>query len=83
MKRIVQVKYCYTEEELNEFLKTLNFSTLSDTSPTLFNIQYMANMHGDGVEKHYADNEGIIAKVTIGNDIIAMVQYIVTEEGEL
>ena len=60
---IIQVKYCYSEESLNEFLKTLH--TDVSLTPKLHNIQYMANVDGKGDD----------SKVSISNGIIAMVQY--------
>ena len=79
MKRL-QIKYCYSEQEANEFLMTLacdNWEEGKIAYPRLANVQYMANMHGHGIETEDADEEGVKAKVTIGNDIIAIVQYFV------
>ena len=64
----VQVKYCFSEEELNNFLKTLHVA--GDLLPRLHTIQYMANVRGDVQED----------KGSISNSVIAMVQYFI--EGE-
>ena len=60
---IIQVKYCYSEEELNSFLKTLH--TDASLAPRLHNIQYMTNVNGQGDD----------SKVSISNSVIAIVQY--------
>ncbi len=60
---IIQVKYCYSEEELNEFLKTLH--TDAALAPRLHNIQYLPNVNGEGDD----------SKVSISNSVIAIVQY--------
>ena len=61
-----QVKYCYSEKELNEFLLTINMGKDCAT-PYLQNIQYMANMHIKG-KKDVVDG---------CNDVVALVHYIV------
>lgn len=76
MKRL-QVKYCPTEKELNDFLKTLNVSGLSTEYPYIHNIQYLPKVHGDGVETKEADEEGVTAKANVGCDIVAIVSYFV------
>lgn len=80
MKKVVlQVKYCYSEQELNEFLATLQLPLKSIDidveKPTLYGIQYMANMRGNGVETAEPDENGVKAKVIVDNGVIAMVQY--------
>ena len=60
---IVQVKYCYTEEELNEFLKTLH--TEAGLKPRLHSIQYCATVEGKG------NNDS----AEVGSSVVAIVQY--------
>ena len=76
MKKL-QVKYCYSEEETNNFLLTLSVSNLE--YPCLHSIQYMAKMHGDGGQEYNADGE-LRDKISIGSDVIAMIQYFVEVE---
>ena len=77
MKKL-QVKYCPTENELNEFLKTLSVTSLS--CPYLHNIQYLPKVYGNGVETENADENGVTAKADVGCDIMAIVSYFVEEE---
>lgn len=77
--KVLQVKYCPTEEELNKFLRTLSVSSMK--YPYVHNIQYLPKVYGNGVEKNYADKDGITATADVGCDIVAIVQYFV-EEGE-
>ena len=77
MKRL-QIKYCYSEEEANEFLKTLTVDNLE--YPRLHAVQYCAKVSGDGIEKNYADDDGVTAKAQVNSDIIAIVQYFVEVE---
>ena len=77
MKRL-QIKYCYSEEEANEFLKTLTIDSID--YPKLHSIQYCAKVSGDGVEKNYADDNGVTAKAQVNSDVIAIVQYFVEVE---
>lgn len=72
MKRL-QIKYCYSEEEANEFLKTLTVDDLK--YPRLHSIQYCAKVSGDGVETEKANEDGITAQAQVNSDIIAVVQY--------
>lgn len=60
---IVQVKYCYTEEELNEFLKTLH--TEAGLKPRLHSIQYVSTVDGGGHDDTFS----------VVNSIVAVVQY--------
>lgn len=81
MKRL-QVKYCYSDKEANDFLKTLEIPTGEKQSydyykKYLVNVQYMAKVHGDGIETESADKDGVTARVTVGNDVIAIIQYFV------
>lgn len=64
-----QVKYCYSEKELNEFLLGLNLGKDCPT-PYLQNIQYTANMHIKG-KKDVVDGT---------SDVIAIVHYIIDVE---
>ena len=67
MKRL-QVKYCKGEEELNEFLKTLNIGGV--ILPTLQSINYVAEVQGKG------SND----EINMGSTVIAAVQYFVEVE---
>ena len=81
--KILQIKYCYSEQEANDFLKTLhvdNWEKGELAYPRLANVNYMARVQGDGVEKNYADNEGVTAKAQVNSDIIAIVQYFIEVE---
>ena len=78
--KILQIKYCYTEDEANEFLKTLyvdNWEKGELAYPRLSNIQYCAKVQGDGVEKNFADENGVTATAQVNSDIIAIVQYFI------
>ena len=75
----LRVKYCYYEDELNDFLKTLEVDSPT-TYPKLHLIHYLPHMRGDGYETAVADDSGITARATVDNDIIAVVQYFVKEE---
>ena len=74
MKKL-QVKYCPTEKELNDFLKTLSVTSLD--YPYLHNIQYLPKVYGNGVETDEPNAEGVTAKADVGCDIIAIVSYFV------
>ena len=75
----VQVKYCYSEKELNKFLLGLNAGKEAHT-PYLINVQYMANVHGQGVETNKPDEEDVVAKADVSSDIVAIVQYAIELE---
>ena len=78
--KVLQIKYCYTEDEANEFLKTLyvdNWEKGELAYPRLFNIQYCAKVQGDGVETAEADENGVTATAQVNSDIIAIVQYFI------
>ncbi len=77
MKRL-QIKYCYSEAETNEFLKTLSVDNLE--YPRLHTVQYCARVSGDGIETAEANAEGITAQAQVNSDIIAVVQYFVEVE---
>ena len=77
MKRL-QIKYCYSEAEANEFLKTLSVDNLG--YPRLHTVQYCARVSGDGIETAEANAEGITAQAQVNSDIIAVVQYFVEVE---
>lgn len=74
----LQVKYCYSEEETNDFLKTLTVGGVD--YPRLHNIQYCAKVQGDGVETEKADANGVTAQAKVNSDVIAIVQYFVEIE---
>ena len=81
--RKLQIKYCYTEEETNNFLRTLSIGLSGEVngktvSPTLQGIQYCAKVQGDGYESQYAeDDTGITAKAKVESEVIAIVQYFI------
>ena len=78
MKKILQVKYCYTEQETNEFLKSLRLrkeGTAEDICDGegqfikyLADITYLSRVQ-------YADEEGVKTKSVVSSDILAVVQY--------
>lgn len=76
MKKL-QIKYCYSEVEANEFLKTLNVDELK--YPRLHSVQYCAKVNGNGIETAEANAEGITAQAQVNSDIIAVVQYFIEE----
>ena len=73
--KVFQIKYCHSEEETNEFLKTLHVEELK--YPRLHSVQYCARVSGNGVETQYANAEGITAQAQIDSDVIAVVQYFI------
>ncbi len=75
---MLQVKYCYTEEELNTFLGTLSIN--SNEYPRLQGIQYLPKVYGNGIETERADKDGITAKADVGSEVTAIVSYLVKEE---
>ena len=77
LEPIMQVKYCYSEESLNAFLKTLH--TDASLSPKLHSIQYMADVHGKGGQEYDSDGN-LRDNMSISNDIVAIVQYWITRE---
>jgi hypothetical protein len=72
MKRF-QIKYCYSEEEANEFLKTITVDDLK--YPRLHSDQYYPRVSGDGVETEKANEDGITAQAKVNSDLIAVIQY--------
>ena len=65
----IQVKYCYSESDLNQFLSTLSVET---GYPRLHNIQYLMNVNAtQGSES-----------LSFEGSIIAMVQYFTKGEKE-
>ncbi len=70
--RRLQVKYCTSEKELNEFLTTLNVDSTS-VFPRLHNINYIVKPEGEGT---VSGEEG---SATVGAEVIAIVQYFVEE----
>ena len=85
MKKVLQIKYCYSEQETNDFLRGLEIWRENESHATydknmnfvkyLSGITYLPKVRGEGVEKNYADNEGVTAKATVNSEIIAVVQY--------
>lgn len=74
----LQVKYCHSEDELNEFLKTL-YTLAQDEEPRidrkyLSNIIYVPNVYGHGGQEYTEDGD-LRDKVTMNSDIVAIVQY--------
>lgn len=61
----LQIKYCNTEEEANEFLKTLSVSVGPTSSGfgsnKLHTIQYCAGVHGNSTNDDISINSGITA----------------------
>ena len=78
----LQVKYCYSEEELNNFLLTLNLDIkYKDTSdvvcadcPRLQGIQYLPKVKGTGGDYYNEDGEKM-CRAEAGCDIVAIVSY--------
>jgi len=66
MERL-QVKYCKGEEELNNFLMTLN---VNHVCPRLQSINYVAEVQGKG------SND----EINMGSKVVAAVQYFITVE---
>ena len=73
MQKILKVKYCYSEEELNSFLETLPVEVFyldedknkESTVSKLHNISYMPACNGGGTDE----------AVDYKTDIVAVVQY--------
>ena len=63
--KALQVKYCYSEEEANEFLKTLSVDGL--TCPRLHAIQYCPKASVSG------NNDSIEGQC----NVVAIIQYFV------
>lgn len=68
MQRL-QVKYCKGEEDLNNFLMTLN---VDYKCPRLQSINYVAEVQGKG------SNE----EINMGSTVIAAVQYFIQVDDE-
>ena len=79
---ILQVKYCYSEEELNDFLSTLNVTVQDDSGkllytpkcPRLQSIQYLPKVKGEQHEYINEDGEKM-CRGEAGCDIVAVVMY--------
>lgn len=70
MQKILKVKYCYSEEELNEFLATMPFEVFHDKEEEksvskLYGITYLPAPNG----------EATVDTGSYRTDIIAVVQY--------
>ena len=80
--RKLQIKYCYTEDEANNFLRALSLS-LGEVNgkvayPVLNGIQYCAKVQGDGYENINAEPDtGITAKAKVESEVIAIIQYFI------
>lgn len=80
----LQIKYCYSEEELNNFLLGLNLDTRYTNQndivfadcPRLQGIQYLPKVKGDAHEYYNEDGEKM-CKAEAGCDIVAIVSYFV------
>ncbi len=66
--KLMKVRYCYTEKELNEFLETLSIE--NNSKPRLQNIIYVTNPQGGGTEEEFK----------VSCEVIAIVQYIIEIE---
>ncbi len=78
--RKLQIKYCYTEDEANDFLRTLSLDAVNGRAvyPALSGIQYCAKVQGDGYENINAEPDtGITAKAKVESEIIAIIQYFI------
>ena len=62
--KVLRVKYCYSESDLNLFLETLNVDQ-NTALPKLHSIQYLPQAYGQG------NNENI----NMHSEVIAIVQY--------
>ena len=79
MKKVFQIKYCYSEADANNFLKMLDIwekgEPISDLNKLyLSSITYMADVHGHGGQEYDADGE-LRDKISISNGIVAIIQY--------
>lgn len=70
----LQVKYCYNEYDLNEFLKTLCVND-STKYPKLHLIQYLPKVEGEGHDYYDEELNEMRSKAVAGCSIVAMVQY--------
>jgi len=78
--RKLQIKYCYTEDEANDFLRTLSIDAVNGRAvyPVLSAIQYCAKVQGDGYENINAEPDtGITAKAKVESELIAIIQYFI------
>lgn len=71
--KYMQVKYCYSEEELNKFLKTFTIDTEGLRPHTnLHSIQYCAAVEGKG------NNDS----AEVGSSVVAIVQYYIEKKSK-
>jgi len=75
MERL-QVKFCKGEQELNEFLMTLNVNHTG--YPHLQSINYVAEVQGHGSD--YETETGTKTEINMGSTVIAAVQYFIEVE---
>ena len=86
MRKVFKVKYCYSEEETNEFLSKLDIfekdTALKDLNQLyLSNITYMADVHGHGGQE-YDVNGDLRDNISISNGIVAIIQYFRLDFGD-
>lgn len=79
MKRL-QVKYCKGEQELNDFLMTLEVGLGGAGKPCLHAISYVAEVQGHGSD--YETENGTKTEINMGSKIVAAVQYFVQIDEE-
>ena len=79
MKKL-QVKYCYSETELNEFLLTLGVSGVETAigRPMLHSVQYCPRQTGKSFD--YYTEDGQKSEISITGGVIAIVQYLIEVE---
>jgi hypothetical protein len=75
MKKILQIKYCYTEQETNEFLKSLDLYK-EGTSLEICDAQGYFKKYLSGITYFpRVQGEGDADKSSVSSDILAVVQY--------
>ena len=67
MEKILQVKYVTSEQELNDFLKTLSVNSLDKEYPKLQAVQYIAQLNYKGTAED----------IDVQTRVLAAVQYFV------
>ena len=73
--KTLQIKYCYTEEDANQFLKKFDLGN-DVVYPRLQSIQYCNKVNGDAVDLAEATVDGITGHGFVNSDIIAIIQYV-------
>lgn len=64
----LQVKYCYSEDEVNKFLMKLSTTEY----PKVQSIQYCGKVQGEGTDQ----------SVSVGSDVVAIVQYFIDSDAK-